>query len=142
MLSNRRADRREREKHRRDQLATAVGELLARVEKASRQALSMRKIAEKYQQETGQPALHLGKLADEVAPASDAFEELMTEARVAQYRVELLEPRLEVPVLQLIAWCLLQARSAVFNEKVELRTFQKAQHAEMQALIEAYRALE
>ncbi|QCH24425.1 hypothetical protein [Mycobacteroides salmoniphilum] len=141
MLSNRRADRREREKHRRDQLAAAVSELLARVEEASRQALSMQKIAGKYQRETGQPALHLGKLADEVVPASDAFDALMTKARVAQHRVELLEPQLEVPALQLVAWCLLQARPAVLNEKVELSTFQKAQHTEMQALIEAYRTL-
>lgn len=141
VLTNRRADERESDKHRRDQLATAVGELLAGVEEASRQVLSMQKAAAQYQQETGQPALHLGKLAAELTPASDAFDTLMTQVQVARYRVELLEPRLEIPVLQLISWCLLQARPAVLGQKMELSTFQKAQHAEMQALIAAYRTL-
>lgn len=139
--TSRRADARERQKHRRDQLTAAVGELLARVEEASRQARSIQKAAAQYERETGEPAWFLGKLAAEVAPAYDAFEALITQAQVARFKVELLEPQLEIPALHLMSWCLLQVRPAVLNEVTEMATFRKEQQAEMQVLIEAYRAL-
>jgi hypothetical protein len=141
LYSSQRADAREREKHRRDQLVAAVGELLGTVEETARQALALREAAADYQRKTGELPMHLGKVADEVAPAIDKFSALATKASIARYKVELLEPRLELPAMRLLAWCLVLAAPAVRNRRDEVHSLRKQQHAEMDEFIKAYRVL-
>ncbi|MEZ0385231.1 hypothetical protein [Mycobacterium sp. pW045] len=140
--ANRRADARERERHRREQLVAAIGELLGVAEEAMRTAVLLHDAALDYQHATGKSALHTGRIAAEVEPVFNDFTALTIKASAARFRIELFEPRLQVPANKVVARCVQMGEAASHNRSQGVLTLRDTQLAEVRELIEAYRHLQ
>lgn len=131
--ANRRGDIREREKHRRERLVDALGELLSAAALASQQALHISELPDSTDE--SDPAVVAGQ-RDLAA--------LLTTAEMARHKIEFVEPRLEDLAAEVITQCLLLGNAAWSGKLSDWREYlplQQDQAAATQELIKAYRAL-
>ncbi|OBA98274.1 hypothetical protein A5666_22795 [Mycolicibacterium fortuitum] len=138
--TNFRSDMRERDKHRREQLASAIVELLGASEEAVRLAVEFGEELATQRRVQGTMTPRWDK--PELLPKFREFTAATTRARNAGFKVELLEPRLRDQAASILAGCVETHDAAAGNKHDEVLASRHAQTERMRALMDAYRKLD